>query len=187
MFENPETLEKTVRKVVLLGVLHQVGLPVLGAESLRMNNTGLLATLVGIDSVIDCDDVVQLVNGGDSFAGESLAAEVHVEHRLNSEHLALGLVLETDEVGPPPDCRTAVQRLLDERCQFHDCSRVDSLDAPEPSILPSVKVQSGDHVGLALRGTDESESLQFGLELFGSLLAERRLGDLAALLLGLMT
>ena len=109
MFENPETLEKAVREVILLGVLQQVCLPVLGTESLRVNDAGLLASLVGVDAVIDSDDVVQLVNRRDPFAGESLAAEIHMEHGLNREHLALGLVLEANQVRSPPDCRTAVQ------------------------------------------------------------------------------
>ena len=186
MLQNPKTLKKRVREIILLRMLHEVVVPDCRHKRLRMHNSRLLPSLVRIDTVIDGNDVVELVGCRHTLALEARTGIVHVKHRLNGEHLALRLILKANQVRSRPAGCPLVEACLDQRGKLHHSSRMDGLDASKPGILARVKIQHGDNISLALARTLKSQPIQLSLELLERELGQGGLGDLL-LAFGLMT
>ncbi len=61
VLQNPKPLKEGICEIIFLRVLHEVVVPDRRDKGLGMHNSSLLASLVRIDTVIDGNDVVQLV------------------------------------------------------------------------------------------------------------------------------
>ena len=75
-----------------------------------MKHTRLLASLLGIHTILDGQNIVQLVNGRNALNLESLGRKPHMKHTLHGKHAAIGLILKADQIGTPPVLHPRLQR-----------------------------------------------------------------------------
>ena len=63
MLHDPKPLQKGVCQVILLGMLEHVLPPLFGrTQEITVKHTRLLTTLLGVHTVLDGENIVQLVN-----------------------------------------------------------------------------------------------------------------------------